>query len=73
MLKPSEYFARYGQHLSEGVKAESAWIETERDFFIAYGFRRFLTYESFRDAHAKFRRGHKFRRVVIHFCETFAV
>lgn len=73
MLQPSEYFARYGKHLEEGVKAESAWIATEREFYILYGFRRFRTFASFQDAHAAFRAGHRVTRIILHVCTTFSV
>lgn len=70
MLEPKEYFRRYGEHLADGLKAESAWLETERDFYRLYGLRRFLTYASFRDAHALHRKGHVIRRIVLHVCEA---
>lgn len=73
MLNQSEYFERYGQHLAEGLKSESAWLETERDFFREYGFRRFLTFASFQDAHARHRRGVRIRRIILHVCEVFQI
>ena len=73
MLKPNEYFERYGRHLSDGLTGFEAWDVTERDFFRLYEMRRYLTYASFMDAHSLYRSGHRIKRVVLHIMEEIKI
>lgn len=74
MLTPEAYFKRYGEHLAECENPKEAWDRTERDFARLYSTetqiaRRFITYPVFQDAHCKYRRGHVFGFVKVHFID----
>lgn len=73
MLKNDEYFKRYGAYVSEGLKSESAWYETERDLYSIYGFRRFRTFPAFKDAHCRYRSGSKPKRIILHTVEELCI
>lgn len=69
MLAPAEYFAKYGEHLSESETPYEAWLKTERDFYKLYALRRFVTYSAFREAHRLFRAGQETHRITLHVVE----
>jgi len=59
LLTPAAYFARYGEHVSTTGNLIEAWEKTEMDFNRIYSrsstlqravFRRFRTYDAFREA-----------------------
>ena len=48
LLTNDGYFARYRQHLSEGISRREAWEATEKD--LPLGGRRFLSFTAFKNA-----------------------
>lgn len=71
MLKPSEYFERYGEHMGTKCGSVKAFEQTEREFFKMYGLRRFKNYHVFRRAHWLYRMGKHNRMVICHIVDDF--
>lgn len=68
MLRPEEYFARYGEHLADpdNPKPYLAWLRTEADFRTLYPpFYRFKNYDSFRQAHRRYRQGERPTQIIL--------
>jgi len=55
LLTNDGYFARYRQHLSEGISRREAWERTESE--LPLGLRRFQSLTSLKDALTRERRG----------------
>lgn len=71
LFSPGGYFAAYGRNLSLTSSPHEAWWETEKQFNRTYShgelvYRRFLNFNSFRDAFRRWQKGEKPDRVVIH-------
>jgi len=59
LVLSENYFARYGEHLSDCGSATEAWERTERDLLRETGYlRRYTTYQSFAVAFSRRKRGH---------------
>ena len=71
MLTSNQYFAVYGEHLSETGSTYHAWLLTERQFNRTYSdgnevLYRYSTYSSFRKALYLYKKGVKKNYIKIH-------
>ena len=71
LLTPASYFARYGENLSLTSSPHEAWWETEREFNRTYSygelvFRRYMNFNSFRDAFRRWQKGEIPSQIIIH-------
>jgi hypothetical protein len=72
LIKEKDYFARYGELLSEKGNPRKAWECLEKQLFAETdGFRKYLTYEAFRVAHYRHRRGHRNSIIILRVFEMF--
>ena len=71
MLKPADYFNRYGEHLGTGMSPGKAFLSTEKEFFRVYGVRRFKNYNAFRRSYWLYRLGKHNKMVILHIVEDF--
>lgn len=71
LFTPGGYFAAYGRNLTVTSSPYEAWWETEKQFNRTYShgelvYRRFLNFNSFRDAFRLWQSGQRPDRIVIH-------